>query len=214
MEAIGIYELCMRHFIRIDVRWIPRELNEKADYLSKFVCKDDYKLDEGVFNTLDGLWGPHTIDWFASHLSTQLSRFCAQFWCPGCEGVDAFSQCWTDEMGWFFPPPFLVSRVIDQLLESSAQGTLVIPFWPSQRWWPRLAPRQFEPAWFVVDWRDLVVHPGLFKRCGQVDNCFTDGSLSSRVLALKICCKRDGHAIERSGSRRRFDKPRFLEVGK
>ena len=30
-------------------------------------------------------------------------------------------------MGWFFPPPFLVSRVIDQLLESSAQGTLVIP---------------------------------------------------------------------------------------
>ena len=58
-EAIGIYELCMRHFIRIDVRWIPRELNEKAGYLSKFVCKDDYKLDEGVFNALDSLWGRH-----------------------------------------------------------------------------------------------------------------------------------------------------------
>ena len=29
-------------------------------------------------------------------------------------------------MGWFFPLPFLVSRVIEQLLESSAQGTLVV----------------------------------------------------------------------------------------
>ena len=29
-EAIGIYELCMRHFICFEVEKIPRELNEKA----------------------------------------------------------------------------------------------------------------------------------------------------------------------------------------
>ena len=29
-EAIGIYELCMRHFICLEVEKIPRELNEKA----------------------------------------------------------------------------------------------------------------------------------------------------------------------------------------
>ena len=74
--------------------------------------------------------GAHTINWFASHLSTQLSCFCGQFFgVPRCEGVDAFSQCWTEEMGWFFHPPFLGSRVqFDQLLESSAQGTVVVPF--------------------------------------------------------------------------------------
>ena len=71
--------------------------------------------------------------------------------------------------GLVLSPPFLGSRVIDQLLESSAQGTLVVPFIPLQRWWPQLAPRQFQPAciWFMVDWRDLLVHPGLFK--GSVD---------------------------------------------
>ena len=47
-EAIGIYELCMRHFICLEVEEIPRELNEKAYELSKFVCKDDYKLCVGV----------------------------------------------------------------------------------------------------------------------------------------------------------------------
>ena len=95
------------------------------------------------------------------------------------------SLCWTDEMGWLVPLPFLVSRVIDQLLESSAQGTLVVPFCPSQRWWPRLAPQQFESAWFVVDGRDLVVHPGLFKRCEQVDSCSSDGSLSGHAFGIE-----------------------------
>ena len=41
-----------------------------------------------VCYTLDVFWGPHTINWFASHLSTQPFRFCGQFWFPGCEGVE------------------------------------------------------------------------------------------------------------------------------
>ena len=85
-EAVAIYDLCMRHFVRLEVLWIPREENAKADYMSKYLCKDDYKLDPNVFERLNDRWGPHTIDWFASHLSTQLPRFFSQFWCPGCEG--------------------------------------------------------------------------------------------------------------------------------
>ena len=37
----------------------------------------------------------------------------------------------------------------------------------------------------VVDGRDLVVHPGLFKRCEQVDNCYTDGSLSGHAFGIE-----------------------------
>ncbi len=210
-EAVAIYALCVEHFIRLEVKWIPRELNTKADYLSKFICKDDFKLVGKVFHALDGLWGPHSVDWFASHLSTQLPRFFAQFWCPHCEGVDAFARSWDGENGWFFPPPFLVGRVLDHMVETAAVGTLVVPYWPSQRWWPRLAPNGHEPAWFVADWRDLVVENGLFLRCGQVDNCFTDGSLSSRVLAVRICCQRGGTVScnRQSGN---FNKSIFLEL--
>ena len=132
--------------------------------------------------TLDGLWGPHTINWFCKSSFDTAFPFSVDSFGVQVVKVLMLSLCWTDEMGWFFPPPFLVSRVIDQLLESSAQGTLVVPFCPSQRWWPRLAPQQFESAWFVVDGRDLVVHPGLFKRCEQVDSCSSDGSLSGHAF--------------------------------
>ena len=82
-----------------------REVNLEADYLSKFICKDDFQLAANVFAALNQLWGPHSVDWFASHLSAQVQRFFAQFWCPGCEGVDAFTGMWEKENGWIFPLP-------------------------------------------------------------------------------------------------------------
>ena len=190
-EAVAIYELCMQHFVHLSVQWIPREMNQRADYLSKFVCRDDYRLDAQVFAQLDERWGPHTVDVFASHLSAQLPRFYSQFWCPGTEGVDALSLSWVGENNWLFPPPYLVSLVLAHMAEGGEDGTLLVPFWPSQRWWPRLAPDGDRPADFVLDWCDVRVHPGLFLACGRVDNCFTDGSLTSRVIALRLCfCKK------------------------
>lgn len=189
-EAVAIYDLCMRHRIRLTVTWIPREENGQADYLSKVICKDDYKLDPQVFHRLDDCWGPHSVDVFASHLSAQLPRFFSQFWCPGTSGVDAFALSWAGENNWLFPPPYQVSRVLAHMEEGQEDGTLVVPLWQSQRWWPRIAPENNSPAEFVVDWCDLQVHKGMFKACGRVENCFTDGTLASRVLALRICfCK-------------------------
>jgi len=190
---------CIKHFIRFEVRWIPRELNQQADYLSKYLCRDDYRLARVVFQFLDRMWGPHSVDWFASHLSAQLPRFYAQFWCPGCEGVNAFSESWSDRLGWFFPPPFLLSRVLEQMLYCGAEGTVVAPYWPSQRWWPCLAPDGVTPAWFILDWRDLPVTSSLFIPCGGVDNCFTNGTLTSRVLVLRVSFKQ-GRQTERGSS--------------
>ena len=116
-EAVAIYELCMQHFVRFSVQWIPRDMIQRADYLSKFVCRDDYRLDAQVFAQLDERWGPHTIDVFASHLSAQLPRFYSQFWCPGTEGVDALSLSWVGEKNWLFPPPYLVSPVLAHMAE-------------------------------------------------------------------------------------------------
>ena len=128
------------------------------------------------------------MDWFASHLSAQLVCFFGQFWCPSCEGVDAFAKVWASQNGWFFPPSYLVSRVLEQMVKTGAEGTLLFSCWPSQQWWHRLPADDQTPVWFVKVWRDLVVACNLFVSSGEVHNCFMAGYLSSRMLAIRVCC--------------------------
>nr|XP_006819126.1 PREDICTED: uncharacterized protein LOC102809450 [Saccoglossus kowalevskii] len=49
---------------------------------------------------LDKIWGPHSIDRFASCHNAQLPRFNSAAWNPGTEAVDAFCQNWSTENNW------------------------------------------------------------------------------------------------------------------
>ena len=45
-----------------------------------------------MFNMTNSMWGPHTVDRFASPCNTQLDRFNSKFWCPAAtEAVDTFT---------------------------------------------------------------------------------------------------------------------------
>ena len=59
-EAVAI---CVKHFIRLEVDWILREV-----ICQNFICKDNFRLAAKVFATLNQLWRPHSVDWLASHL--------------------------------------------------------------------------------------------------------------------------------------------------
>ena len=104
-EAVAIYDLCVRHFIRPKVKRISRKVNLETDYLSKSICKGDFWLAANVFAVLNQLWGPHSVDWFLSHKSAQVQSFFAQFWCPGTEGGDAFTGTWEKVNCSIFPLP-------------------------------------------------------------------------------------------------------------
>ena len=153
--------------------------------------------------TLDGLWGPHTINWFASHLSTQLSRFCGQFWCPGCEGVDAFSQCWTDEMGWFFPPPPLFfsgessywsAPVI--ICTGHLGGPLltiaeVVAMISATTVWVGMVRGWREGHWSFI--------PVCLRDTSRLKIVILMDPWAVMLLALKICYRRDSYVIDKSG---------------
>ena len=40
--AIKIFQFCAKHSIRLEVQWIPRTENEKADYISLLLEFDDW----------------------------------------------------------------------------------------------------------------------------------------------------------------------------
>ena len=160
--ALDVFSLSMNNHIHLEPEWIPRELNERADYLSRIVDYDDWKLNPVVFGVLEQVWGPHTVDRFASCNNTQLPRFNSRHWSPGTEAMDAFTSHWGGENNWWCPPVALVPRVIRHAQACGAVGTLVVPCWFSAPFWPILCPDSNFFADFVVDIRELPRFQHLF----------------------------------------------------
>jgi hypothetical protein len=61
--------------IHIKPMYICSTANTWANKLSRHLDSDDWQLDPSVFLELDAQFGPHTIDRFASGLSTLLPRY-------------------------------------------------------------------------------------------------------------------------------------------
>ena len=57
-----IFQFCAAHSIRLEVQWIPRTENEKADYISRLIDFDGWQITQDFFLNLDELWDPHTVD--------------------------------------------------------------------------------------------------------------------------------------------------------
>ena len=72
--------------------WIPRTENERADYISRLVDFDDWQITPDLFQSLEQLWGPHTVDCFAIYYTAKLPRFFSRFWNPGTSGIDFYAQ--------------------------------------------------------------------------------------------------------------------------
>ena len=69
----------MNNQIRLEPEWIPREENEFADYLSRVFDYDDWMLNPAVFQELEVMWGPHTINRFTDVHNRQLERFNSRY---------------------------------------------------------------------------------------------------------------------------------------
>jgi ribonuclease HI len=147
--ALHIFQLCLVNDIEIETQWIPRTDNKIADTLSKTVDLDDWKLHPDVFSMLHKLWGPYDIDRFASSYNAQLPRFNSRFWCPNAEAVDAFTQNWASACNWLCPPVALIIPTIRHMSMCAAEGTLIVPKWPSAIFWPIIMPSPGRYAYFI-----------------------------------------------------------------
>ncbi|CAC5400445.1 unnamed protein product [Mytilus coruscus] len=125
--ALSIYKYCRKNEITIFVNWIPREHNQQADMLSRIVGIDDRRISDEFFTFLNDLWGPFSVDRFASFDNTKLPKFNSLYWNPGSLCVDIFTCDWSGENNWLVPPVTEASRVINHLVKYQAKGTLIVP---------------------------------------------------------------------------------------
>ena len=148
-----------------------------ADTLSRHSDSHNWMLHPELFHMLDVMWGPHTVDRFATFLNAQLLRFNTRYWEPLSDGVDALAQDWSQDNNFVNPPWALLPKVIDKVIRDKAVATVIAPQWPSQPWYHKMTallireplylpqhPRTFcymgvkpeprkNPGWRVAAWR-------------------------------------------------------------
>ncbi|CAC5388127.1 unnamed protein product [Mytilus coruscus] len=184
--AINIFKLCSELNITLDIVWIPRSKNTKADYISKMIDIEDWGTNKEFFKLVDDMWGPHTVDRFASNLDKKLPRFNSKFWNPGVEAVDAFTQNWKNEVNWIVPPISVVCRAIKHLILCKARGTLIVPKWPSSSYWTMIFKKGSHLQPYVTDVLEFQPNQNIFIHGMNNKSLLGSSEFVSSVLAIRL----------------------------
>ncbi len=137
-KAREIWEWCQNRNLRLRATYIHTSCNVEADKASRSLANEtDFSLDLNSFDRIKRRLGNPTIDLFASYLTKKCSRYASWFPDPNCCLVDAFSFTW-NEFFYAFPPFSLIARVMRKIVDDGGYGIIIVPFWPSQAWYPLL----------------------------------------------------------------------------
>jgi hypothetical protein len=120
--------------------FLPGVQNVDADTASRwFIDHSEYQLLPRLFSQLSSLYGPFSVDAFASRVNCQMRPFWSRWIDPDSAKRDALRQPWSGLNLFLHPPYPLIARVLSKLQdEKITAATLVAPLWPSQPWWPVL----------------------------------------------------------------------------
>ena len=166
---------------------LPGKQNIVADRASRvFNDRSEWMLHQGVFQKLSQLWGPFEMDLFASRLNKQVSTYVSWKPDPGAAAVDAFSIVWNREPFYAFPPFALIHRCLQKIIVDEAEGVIIVPMWPTQKYYPRIMSMLVQPPRLLLKKEKLfrlphsdTSHP-LWKKM-QLIACLVSGnSRSSR----------------------------------
>ena len=122
--------------VHLDARYLPGQSNVLADLLSRRgqVIGTKWSLHPQVARALLHVWGPLSLDLFATSLNAKLPLYCSLV--PDLQAVfeDVFRHPW-DNLDVYTFPPFPLGRVVARVRETpNLSMMLVAPLWPGKEW--------------------------------------------------------------------------------
>ena len=117
---------------------IPGKLKTVADKESRLNQVDTEWMPQSKFLNLalEHLRFKPEIDLFATNINIQFDKYAAFRPDPRAMYIDAFSIDWCDLKFYTFPPISVIPSVLSKVKQDSAEGIIVVPFWPTQVWYP------------------------------------------------------------------------------
>ena len=124
-------------------------------FFSKIIDPDDWEITDSFFEHLDELWGPFTIDRFASSNNNKAERFNSKYAVPDTEAVDAFTQDQRFDNNLLVPPVSYLIKTINYLKKFNIRGALMGMFtgeWFFREFHYRLD-ILFKHEWLIKTWK-------------------------------------------------------------
>lgn len=132
-----IWNWCEKRGIFIFASYINSYDNVEADEESRSTAiETEYSLNTTAFSDIKKQFGTPEVDLFASQLNAKCHTYFSWRQDPDSSGVDAFTISWTNIYFYAFPPFSLIPRVLNKIILEKATGILVVPYWPTQAWYP------------------------------------------------------------------------------
>ena len=156
-----IWQFCIQRDIWVSAAYVPGKENVEADEESRKENQDtEWMLNSDILSdSLKLLGAKPEIDLFASRLNKQLPSYVSYKPDPTATAVNAFTLSWACKVVYCFPPFCVIPRVLQKISKDKARGILVVPDWPSQPWYSKLARMITQPPILVSARENLLIMP-------------------------------------------------------
>lgn len=136
--ARDIWQWCERRSIHVFASYIQSKDNLIADFESRQEYNRDteWELADYAFNKITLSLGTPQFDLFASSQNHKCYRYASWKLDPNSEIIDAFTFNWKNIKFYAFPPFSLIAKVLQKIKNDKAEGIVVVPYWPTQPWYP------------------------------------------------------------------------------
>lgn len=158
--TLQIWQWCEERKIFIFASYIKSKDNIDADRESRRTNIDtEWELSSMAFYKITKTFGFPEIDLFASRLNAKCSLYVSWKRDPNAYNIDAFTLNWKNYFFYCFPPFSLILKCLRKIINDQASGIIVVPYWPSQAWYPLFLELQCsDPIYFPPSY-DLLHSP-------------------------------------------------------
>lgn len=158
--ARDIWQWCETKNIVLFSSYIASAENIDADRESRRLDADnEWSLSSDAFAIIQNKFGPFDVDLFASMLNRKCTLYVS--WVPDPDSwvIDAFTISWANLYFYAFPPFILIPRVLRKIVDDKAEGIVVVPWWPSQSWFPLFRQLSISEPFIIPPSEFLLVSP-------------------------------------------------------
>ncbi|XP_049870314.1 uncharacterized protein LOC126369793 [Pectinophora gossypiella] len=165
-----LLKLTDRLNITLSAHYLPGRYNCTADRLSRARQISEWHLLPTATNRLFHRWGTPDVDLFASAETAVVNRY-VSLDCKDHSALfsNAFSQEWEFQLGWIFPPPNLIPRVLAHLNSAKGLYIVITPLWEKTFWLADLRSRALEPPITIERLSECLVDTATKRPPVQVD---------------------------------------------